>query len=449
MPKLKLDPHQEETVRYMLKNRFVICALDMGLGKSPTAITAARRRGGPCLIVCPSYLLLHWEHEISKWAPGAVFQTIRKGKDIGKKIHKSVNFVLISYNLAQKAEHFFEWARIVVLDEVQELKSMKAKRTEFIHRVVYENSIPDLYMLTGTPIKNRVEEYYSLLALCNYDPRLEEGVKVKAKDTFEEFAKAYMPKIAQKDFLTRFPDSIKFADHFSHRRQFTMQVKNRWITVVKWEGHRNIDELKLYLKGRYIRFASKDILQISEPRTVEILISDTNDKALLSEFTNYYSKDGTDSVKSDHKAEAALKKVPFTVRYVKDLLENGVDCVPIYTDHVESAKALAAAFDVPAITGAMPSKQRAQLGKDFQSGHGKVLVATIRSFSTGIDLTRANNLVFNDLAWVPGDNKQTIYRIQRRNQTRQCVIHTVLGSPQDAQISRSLAEKMKTIEAVV
>jgi SNF2 family DNA or RNA helicase len=423
--KLILDPHQVSTVEYMVANPYTICALDMGLGKSLCALATWNQMGRPkLLIVCPSYLVLNWKWEIEKSvvSPGSV-SIFKKGKELYEIFDSDI--VIISYNLAQKSEQLFEWAEMVVLDEGHEIKSMKAKRTEYIHRVVFENSINRLYILTGTPIKNRVEEYYSLLALCNYDPRL---------------ACSY--------FLEKFPDSITFADYFSHRREFATQISGRWITIVKWEGVRRTDELKEFLNGHYIRFASEDVLKLPVPRHKDILISESPDKALLREFERYYSTGGNESVVPDKKAEAALKKVPFTIQYVKSLLEE-IDCVPIYTDHRASAYELAKAFNVEPITGEMSGSKRMQLGQQFQRGESRVLVATVRSFSTGIDLSRANHLCWNDYPWIPGDIRQVNYRILRRNQTKPCIIHRILGSPQDQMILKTLESKQNTIQQVV
>lgn len=422
---LILDPHQETTRDFCVNHPYSIMALDMGLGKTPTSLAVWNKIGrGNCLVICPAYLLLNWEQEIRKFlGKEPIITIIRKGSEIYDAFDS--DFVLISYTLSQKAEQLFEWADMVLLDEGQYVHSMKAKRTDFIHRAIYENSVKRLHILTGTPIKNRIEEYYSLIALCNYDPKKEKS-----------------------EFLSRFPDSITFADYFSHRQEFKMEIRNKWVTIVKWTGVKNGDELKQYLKGHYIRFASDKVLKLDVPVMKDILISNHPDKKLLAEFESHYSNEGNDSVMPTFKAEAALKKVPFTVHYVKDLLEQ-VDCVAIYSDHVASAEAIAREFNVPAITGKMNPNSRMQLGLDFQAGKSRVIAATIKSFSTGINLTRANNLVLNDYAWVPGDIKQVIHRIQRRGQTKKCVIHRILGSPQDRTILETVESKNQTIEKVV
>lgn len=422
---LTFDPHQIVSQKYLLDNPFSIAALEMGLGKSPVTLGVFENVGGRLLVVCPSYLILNWKDEIDKCFGEGRFQVtmIRKGEQIYDLFDTDI--CITSYDLAQKSEYLFEWATMLVADEGQELKSMKAKRTEYFHRVVYENSIKRLHILTGTPITNRVQEYYSLLALMNYDPNGKPS-----------------------DFLDRFPDEITFADYFSFRHEFKMELPDgRRIPIVKWDGVRNKEELKGYLKNHYIRYLSKDVLLLKPLRYKDILISEIEDKKLFQAFTSYYEKDGTESVNPTYKAEAALKTVPFTVKYVKDLLQQR-ECVVIYTDHKLSCEALAQAFGVPAITGDMPSKRRFEIGKRFQNGEGQVIASTYKSFSTGVNLTRAKDEVQNDPSWVPGVIQQAEFRIQRRGQTQACTIHRIHGSPQSKRIYEKLQEKMITIGEV-
>ncbi len=154
---------------------------------------------------------------------------------------------------------------------------------------------------------------------------------------------------------------------------------------------------------------------------------------------------GADRSTPTAKAEAALKTAPFTVKYVENLLEE-TECALVYTDHVESSKAIAKAFGVEPLNGLMPSQKRTDLAKRFQSGEGRVLVATIESLSTGVTLTRSNHLVFNDPSWIPGSMKQAAYRIQRIGQASHCFVHRVHGSPQGKYIYNVLDKKQTVID---
>jgi SNF2 family DNA or RNA helicase len=416
-----LMAHQHETVEYAVANPYCVLALGMRTGKSVCTLALWDKFKLPTLIICPAYLIANWKNEIRKWLGDTpIITTIQSGKEIYDVFDSDI--VLISYTLVQKAENLFKWAEMVVCDEGHYLASMEAQRTEFIHRCVYENSIKRLYLLSGTPIKNRIKEFYSLLALCNYDP-------AKKKS----------------DFLDRFDDSIAFADYFSFRKEKEIRVRGRTVKLITWDGLRNEKELKQYLKGHYIKFRTEEVLKLQPFIFEDVLVSDKQDKKLIEAFESYFKERKNHSVMPDYKAEAALAKVPFTAAYAKDLIEK-VGQVVVYSDHVKPAEAIAHALGVTAITGQTPMKDRMAAQSRFQSGESKAIVATIKSFSEGVSLTRSNNLVFNDYPWVPGEIRQAMFRIQGVDQKKQCVIHRILGSPQDSHILQVLDRKSEIIE---
>ncbi len=414
-----LYEHQKLAVSHGLEYAYDILALDPGLGKSRCAIEIRDKLKLNCLVVAPGYLVPNWVKELKMWTDSN-FTAFTSGKQIYEPC--DTDFVIISYDLVQKAEHLFEWADMLVLDEAPNIKSMKANRTQFIHKNIYENSLSRVLLLTGTPLKNRVQEFYSLLAVTFYNPNA-----------------------ADSRFLDLYPSEIDFADHFSYREEYTMEINKKFVTITKWNGLKNTHELKEWLKDRYLRIKSEDVLDLPPITYKSVLISETPDHALLDAFNNHFLGEGSDSVNPTAKAEAALKKAPFTIKYAKDLLDN-VDCVLIYTDHVLAAEEIAKAFNVKAITGKVPSVVRSQMADDFQAGQGQVLVATVGSMKEGKDLFRSNHIIFNDLPWVPGDIKQVIYRIQRIGQKSKCTIHRMLGSPQDSYIIEALDLKMQTID---
>lgn len=414
---------QELAFSYADKYPYSIIAKDPRLGKSRVAIEIREKYKNNCLIVCPSYLVPNWRKEILKWAGPKLITMFEKGSDIYDVFDS--DYVIISFDLAQKAEWLFEWCDMLIIDEGHHLKSMSAKRTQFIHKNVFENSIKRVHILTGTPLKNRVKEFYSLLALMCYDPRA-----------------------ADSQFLDLYPTEIDFADRFSDREEFTMEIKNRYVQIVKWSGLKNVEELKKWLKGKYIRIRA-DKKDLPPLQTIPTLVSNSTDPNLWKAFESYFNggKDGErESVMPKFKAEAALKKVPFTIKYADDLLEK-VKCVLIYSDHVASAEAIAAHFGVRALTGKVPSKLRSKLATAFQNGEGKVCVATIGALKEGKDLFRSNDVLFNDQCWVPGDMVQAINRIRIMGDKTPKTVHKIFGSPQDEKISTALEEKMAVINA--
>lgn len=425
--KFKLKKHQKRTIKYLIKNKYVICSLGMRLGKSICSLETWRRTGGRLLIVCPASLTGNWEEEVRKWyGRKYVISTFTEGKQIYKPFDTDI--AIISFDLAQKAECLFEWADTVIGDEIHLLAAMEALRTEYFHRVVFENSIKRLILLSGTPVLNRVKDYYSLITLCHYNP-----------------------EVKTSKFLKKYPDNVAFADHFSRRIEFKMKVGHKRFKIITWSGHRNVPELKKILEGIYIRIPTDAVITGVETIEEDVLMSKASDKRLALEFEKLkkvFKASEELSINAPIKAASALNKVPFTVQFVQDTMKRFEQCV-IYTDHVESCEALAKAFEVPPITGKISAKKRLAIAAEFRAGKWPVIVATYKSFSTGVDLSVADVLVTNDRPWEPGSLDQAIYRIKHLDSKGKKFVYHIQGSPEDAKIDRKIRGKKKTIKAVV
>lgn len=422
--KLELHDYQKDIVEFSLRNPYCIIALEMGMGKSPIFISLKDRLPNErFLVVCPSFLMFNWVKEINKFLDGQKITVFKKHKEVYYPFDS--DFVITSYDIAIQHECLFEWATVIGFDEATAIKNMNAKRTEAIHKMVYENSTKRVCLLTGTPVKNRIQELYSLVALCNYNPSAPNG-----------------------QFLSRYTNEIEFADKFSHRIEYDKWMYDkkrgdmRLIKITKWEGLKNKEELQKWLTGIYISKKS-DMPPISYK---DVFVDNFNDKELLAEFLKF--REGHSGVSPQIKVKAALKKAPLTCRYVDDLLEYWESPIIVYTDHVEPCKAMAEHFKVEAITGQMSPINRQKMADKFQNGEIPVMVATYGSFAHGYTLTASNLIVENDYPWEPGTLKQADFRINRKGQTKPCHVHRILGSEQDEYILNTVLEKEAVAKAV-
>ena len=416
-----LKSYQEKTIKFGVDNSYVILGLDCGLGKSLCSLAISEESKSKTLIVCPSYLKLKWKSEIDKFYPGKTVTIFNSAKEI-YKVWDS-DYVIISYSLLDKSDCLFEWADMVIVDEAHYLKEMRTKRTEAFHRLVYENSIKRCLLLTGTPIQNRVYEFYSLIAICNYNPQMEES-----------------------SFLKKYPTYVDFANRFSFLKEFEMFRGGRRVKIQQWEGIKNELELKEWLKNIFISFKSDEVLDLPPYVDIDVPVCFEDMPELLEDFERFTGEvTGTEATA---KAQAALIKAPYTVDYVKGLLEQ-VGQVVVYTDHVASCELIAEGLGAQAITGKTPMRVREKLAQEFMDGKSRVIVATIGSFSTGIDLYRSFNMVISDFCWVPGNMKQALFRIRRIGQKNKCFFHRIIGTPQDKIIIKKLEAKMAVIREII
>lgn len=415
--------HQVKTVEYGLKHPYFICAIDPGGGKSFCLLALHEKFNCKTLIVVPNYLLLKWYGEIQKWFGNTKKITLIQKKE---QIYGlwDTDICLIGYSNLKYAEVLFEWADQVGVDEAQFLKEMTSQRSATAHEFIYTNSIKKLMLLTGTPIVNRVAEYYSLIALCNYNPKLN----------------------GKSAFLDKFPDSITFADHFSHRKSYTIEVNGKFVKIVKWIGVKNKEELKSWLDGIYIRFTDKHWMK-EDPLFVNVPVSSKSIPELEEAYEEFCINES--GVSPTIKMEAAIMTVPYTIKFIEGLLAEGITKIVAFSDHVEPATKIAEHFGCKAVTGKINDTKKFQLTQQFQNNPDVPLISgTIGSMSTGHDLFASHIAIFNDEAWVPGLNKQAWKRIHRIGASKRSLVYKMMGSPQHERISESLYQKMLDIEEV-
>ena len=189
-----LRPHQREGVKFMFEcvmglrdydGTGCILADDMGLGKTLQGIallwTLLRQGfdGAPtvkrALIVCPTSLVSNWDDECNKWLNGRV-KTLPICDSTRAEVVSSVKSFLAPRHVAQVMIVSYETFRIhserfnfngavdlIMCDEAHRLKNGETLTNKALC------SVPCLrrVMLSGTPMQNHLDEFYSMVGFCN------------------------------------------------------------------------------------------------------------------------------------------------------------------------------------------------------------------------------------------------------------------------------------------
>jgi SWI/SNF-related matrix-associated actin-dependent regulator 1 of chromatin subfamily A len=358
------------------------------------ALEAARRAGyEDVLVFGPAFLAGTWAREAGEMGMGLRYEAY-------SMLHKLRPADLAAYDF---------W----IADEAHYLKSPTAARSNLFHTLLAACIPPYFVGLTGTPIKNRVNDFWALLAYCSLCP---------APDVNGER-------------LTRGYHS--FSSHFCEVE--TVRIRSG-AKVRKYGALRRdrVDELRALLKDKYIKYRIEDVLPELPPMTYKTVAVDCERVPDLYDAYKSYLAGGKIT---SAKAASACLKIPATVEYVKGLIDEGVGQLVIFSDHVEPATRLASALGGGLITGATHASERHEKAARFQLGQLKVICATIGAFSTGVTLTAASHVVFNDLSWTPADNEQAAARIRRIGQAKPCFAHMICGSEVDESIARVCKSK--------
>lgn len=402
---MKLYPFQQDAVAFHLAHHYSLNGSEMGLGKSAMALAVASELCDRPVVFGPAFLEASWRAEADKMRVGIKYVSY-------SQIHK------------YRPENFIGEHQLWIADEVHFLKTATTRRTHAFYDLL-QKTLPEYFIgLTGTPIKNRVPDLWTLLAFCNLNPHSTSGLKLTGD-------------------LTHYK---RFCRYFCHVEQLRFQKRfvERYGTVKEDK----IPELKALLKDKMIRFLVADVLKDLPMLTrKEVLIPLAEVPGLEEEFKAYQAGHKADA---SSKKTSALLKAPGTIEYCKNLIEGGSGPLLIFTDHVTPAQVIADAITgAVAVTGGTDMESRQRFVMDFQRGAIPVLVATIGSLSVGVTLTAARHVVFNDLSWTPSDNLQAEKRIHRIGQKDACWSHFIDSTPTDAYIRKTLFAKLETIQKVI
>ena len=426
----ELYEYQKRGVAFMLRRRWVLLGDEQGLGKTLQAIALIAGTRSRAIVICPAMLRQTWLNEIRKFTtliaePYSAASAARLGS--------GVDVLVASYALISKLSLNTE-ADAVVIDECQYIKDFDAKRTVRVHEYIFQTMPKYVVALSGTPIKNKMVEFYSILRLLSYCPDELNGKPIREQSSYA------------------------FGTKFSHPVDRLINIRRKngagaTIRKTEFEGYRNLETLRTYLKGKYMRRLAKDQLDLP-PVTDKWVEVDVDTSPELEEAWNDVAGGvvATKAHVTKAKVASAAAKADSTIAYVKDLIEADEQVV-VFSDHREPVRQIALGLrryvPVGVLRGGDAQGKRDQNIRDFQSGRIRVLCCTIGAASTGITLTAGRHMVFNDLCWVPADVDQARKRIHRIGQGRPCVIHHIVAAGIDNDITRALVRKAELLKAVL
>jgi superfamily II DNA/RNA helicase len=165
--KADMFPYQTQGVLFAYQHGRAIIGDEMGLGKTLQAIAATellRREMGisKVLILAPTSLKYQWKTEIEKFTgqeakviEGNAIQRHREHRE-GEAVYKIASYHSALFDAAAMEEAGYD---LLILDEAQRIKNWRTKIAQSVRR------IPSRYVfvLTGTPIENNLEELYGLV----------------------------------------------------------------------------------------------------------------------------------------------------------------------------------------------------------------------------------------------------------------------------------------------
>ena len=417
--------HQKIAIEKLLANDKFILADDMGLGKTTSAVIASlESKARKILIVCPASLKINWEREIKNYSDRKVL--IVEGRKWGSTFDfYIINYDIIkNYHTTDKSEDSDDYKLLVnanfdlaIVDEAHYISNATANRTRLLNDVL--ETIPKVWLLTGTPMTSRPINYFNLLKI------VESPLTLNWQSYVRRYCKGY---------------------------QFRVGNRKVWNT----SGASNLDELRERTKHVVLRRMKNDILDLPEKIVTPVFVelsSKMYDEE-LEEFTRISTdkkNDETITVTLNRLMKIrqliAYEKIPYTCELIDKFVEQGKKVI-VFTNFTMSLDMLHDKYKKISVTldGRMNKDKRQENVDRFQTDDKiKVFIGNIKAAGVGITLTAAEVVIMNDLSFVPADHAQGEDRAYRYGQKNSVLVYYPVFENTVEKIIYNILQKKKGV----
>ena len=468
--------HQKEAVKFLLSRKKGILALDMGYGKTFSAILAALEGDYEhILVISPSSVKKTWENELktlvdeeditivqgSKWKDAKFTiinydildnfykiptQTIKK-KEInvdeeGKIVHeyKEKEIVSRSKKIIEEAmaesQLFQAQYDLIIIDEAHRLSNSTSGRFKILSDLVKRSNPKGIFELTGTMITNSSKNLYNLLKIIDlpitkdwqyYMTRYCGAKFFFKKNERNAFTAIFLKKVGKKDWYSLSSDEKNELNEYLEKNCKKMCIPGE---------DTYMEELKEIIKPFYLRRLKEEFENIVDKRIKCIHYEMTPEEKLSYEslWDEYVSlqEDKEKAEKYKKLEETSLmrqwladKMIPRTI----DLARKCIDLnhkIVIFCAYDNEINKFIEEFGDACVyhNGKLTEKKKNNAVERFQNDDSvKVFIGNIISAGVGLTLTAGTVAIFNNFSFVPADNLQCEDRIHRINQTKPCTIY--------------------------
>lgn len=426
--KMKLAPYQVKGVEFLASRKTALLADEMRLGKTAQVICAADKLNAKkVLVVCPASVKITWLREFAKWSTIGRTSQIVQGTKF--RIDRNIDLTIINYDIIWRPEIKKQLLRmnfaVIAVDEAHYLAGRKSNRTQamlsatdrtpILSRGIYR------WFTTGTPVLNRPRDLYPLLA-------------------------ASAPEV--------------IAPYNSYNAYTTQFCAGYW-DGIQWvdKGASNMKELNERLhKNFMLRRLRRDVLaELPQVHHLVPMKANKKQQELLASEFNWdkdaakYQKDlGNDEIATVRR-ELGVSKVPEALSYIKYILSMEEKLV-VFAYHREVLDQLHKGINGSVMVrgGMSPAAKQESIDRFTNDRNCNVFLGQITAAGVGIDLSSANNILFVESSWVPGEIDQATDRCSGWNQDKAVSAQfMVIQDSLEEHMLRTVIDKKKRIHDIV
>ncbi len=419
----------------------------VGSGKTATSLSALTSvNSGRALILAPTYVLDHWTQEGERWCPdiemilGAGTATKRsRAREKLREVSGPAALVLNYESAWRDVEPLMKLGfDTLICDEAHRLKNRTTSTFKQIAKLA--RRMPNLLLVTGTPLLNRADEAWSSLHLLwpqrytSFHAWSAEHFDIEVTDFH---GKASRPVRLVKDIKEGHADLIKaeFAEGLLQRTaaEIELELPDVVETIIYVDlspaERRAYDELE---KRAWTRVEGTLIQAPNEVAKI------TRERQLAAEWGQL----------TDRGTELGAK-VKATIQLAADLDPHHL---LIVAQHKATVMRIAEELDAVYVHGDVKPGERNAVLNSFRDGSSTILVATQATLGEGVDGLQRNchHLIQVDRDWTPGRNDQLVGRLARSGQDQATVyLHRIFAKNTiDTKVDGVLESKTQEITSV-
>jgi SNF2 family DNA or RNA helicase len=378
---------------------------EMGLGKTLQVIATIglfkeRKPNAHFLVVCPISLLENWRREISKFYPSLsvnIHYGSRRTGDYKELMRYDVNIMPYSCAVSDSGLLTMIHWDMLVLDEAQNIKNPKAKRTKAVKQIKCD--IP--LAVTGTPFENHMTDIWSLVdfvmpkflgTLYQFESTFTDSIDSAV--ALEKLITPLMLRRKVKEVAKDLPERIDIPQSIIMREEEAMLYEESRTSEEPMEELKNMQLAKIQKLRTFCThpcvydtfYSASDPTEISTKykRLCEILeeIFMSNEKVII--FTSF-------------KRMIELMNTDIKGRF------------NVYTNYID---------------GSVAASERQRIVDEFSMVEGSgALILNPKAAGAGLNITCANHAIHYNLEWNPAVEDQASARIYRRGQDKTVFVY--------------------------
>lgn len=457
-----MSPRLYQTQAAMLwrTNRGLLCADELGVGKTATAIAGiADRAMLPAVIVVPANIQIQWREQIHKFLEGFQPHIISQTRNYDLRVV----------------------AQCKSCGEAADKRSVALRRCRFCKSVDFRNSLADVYIISYAKMDAWHKELARVVKSVVFDEaqdlRRDESSRYKA-------CKALAHSVEYRLALSATPVHNYGGEMYNVMNVVAPKVlgpkkhfREQWCSVDSYQAGRephllDPEALSRYLqdRGLMIRRTRKDVGRELLPDQQIVVDIDHNSDVFsrmtkdAKELARVMLKYASSQLKGQEGRAAGqlnamvrhatgVAKAPYVANFVRMLLESG-EPVMLFGHHLSVYEIWCrelSSFNPVLYTGNESSAQKELSKQKFLAGDSQLFICALQS-GRGLDgiQNRCHIGVIGELDWSPAVIRQSIGRYYRDGQKEPCVTYIPLSQVgSDPHMVESLGIKRIQVDGVV